>query len=367
MDRSDEVLTKLDVVRGWLERSGHAAALFRSQANFAWLTAGGRSHVSIGEEAGIGWVLVGWGVARVLTANIEYARLLDEEVGDLPFDVLEHPWHQPEEALAQARGIVGSGSMVTDLPIGDVPAADPSLTALRFTLLSPEVDRYRALGLDAARAVESTARAAKSGMTELDISGTLSAACRERDILPLVNLVAADERIARYRHPIPTGRRLERTLMLALTGRRQGLHASLTRFVSFGDLDPERADRAAATARVDATYIFASRPGASLAEVFAQGLTRYASEGYSEEWKLHHQGGLTGYSGREIFATNDTPHRLEANQALAWNPSITGTKSEDTVLVTDAIPEILTRTGEWPEMEATLDGERLARPGFLIR
>jgi Xaa-Pro aminopeptidase len=367
MDRPDEVLTKLDVVRGWLERSGHAAALFRSQANFAWLTAGGRNHVSIGEEAGIGWVLVGPGVARVLSTNIEYARLLDEEVGDLPFDVLEHPWHRPEEALAQARGIVGAGSIVTDLPIGDVPAADPSLTTLRFTLQPPEVDRYRALGLDAARAVESTARAAEPGMTELEISGVLARECGARDILPLVNLVAADERIARYRHPIPTVRRLERALMIALTGRRHGLHASLTRFVSFGDLDPERADRASATARVDARYILASRHGVSLADAFARGLDQYASEGFPEEWKLHHQGGLTGYGGREIFATHATPHRLDANQALAWNPSITGAKSEDTVLVTDAIPEILTRTGEWPDVEVTVDGESLARPGSLIR
>ncbi len=204
-------------------------------------------------------------------------------------------------------------------------------------------------------------------MTELEISGMLAAECRAWDILPLVNLVAADDRIARYRHPIPTATRVERTLMIALTGRRQGLHASLTRFVSLGELDAKRADRAESTARVDARYILASHPGVSLAEVFAQGLDQYAREGYAGEWEKHHQGGLTGYGGREIFATRDAGHRLDANQALAWNPSITGTKSEDTVLVTEGSPEILTRTGEWPEIEVTVNGETYRRPAFLIR
>ncbi|MDP9295324.1 MAG: hypothetical protein M3O88_01340 [Actinomycetota bacterium] len=121
MDRTEEVRTKLDSVLGWLERSGHGAALFRSQANFAWLTAGGRDHVSIGEEAGIGWVLVGPTVAQVLTTNIEHPRLLDEEIGDLPIDVLDHPWHDPAKALVQARAIARAGSIVTDLPIGSRP------------------------------------------------------------------------------------------------------------------------------------------------------------------------------------------------------------------------------------------------------
>ena len=60
--------------------------------------------------------------------------------------------------------------------------------------------------------------------------------------------------------------------MLAVTGRRAGLHASLTRFVSFGPMETERETRAPSTARVDARYLLESRPGASLAYVFAAGV-----------------------------------------------------------------------------------------------
>jgi hypothetical protein len=34
--------------------------------------------------------------------------------------------------------------------------------------------------------------------------------------------------------------------------------------------------------------------------------------------------------------------------AFAWNPTIQGAKSEDTVLVTENGFEVLTATGEWP-------------------
>jgi len=365
MDRAEEVSTKLERVRGWLDREHRDAVLFRSQANFAWLTAGGRSHVSIGEEGGIASVLVTRSDAVVITTNIERPRLLDEELAGLPYEVLAHRWHAPEDLVAIVEKV--SPAAATDVPLGPFTVADESLPALRYTLLQPEVERYRSLGRDAAEALESAARAAEPGMTELEISALLSSECRARDILPLVDLVGSDDRIDRYRHPIPTDRRARRTVMLAVTGRRHGLHASLTRFVSFGPVESEREDRAPSAARVDARYLNASRPGASLADVFAAGVAQYASEGYPGEEERHHQGGLTGYAGREIFATTTTGHVLAENQAVAWNPSITGTKSEDTVLVGAGFPEILTRTGRWPEIEVQLDGERISRPGFLVR
>jgi len=58
-DRASEVRAKLELVRGWLDAHHRQAVLFRCQANFAWITAGGRSHISLGEAAGVASVLVG--------------------------------------------------------------------------------------------------------------------------------------------------------------------------------------------------------------------------------------------------------------------------------------------------------------------
>ena len=56
------------------------------------------------------------------------------------------------------------------------------------------------------------------------------------------------------------------------------------------------------------------------------------------------------------------------NQAFAWNPSITGAKSEDTVLCTPGGVEVLTaHSQEWPSvMGKTADGHTLRRADVLV-
>ena len=53
--------------------------------------------------------------------------------------------------------------------------------------------------------------------------------------------------------------------------------------------------------------------------------------------------------------------RIQGNQAFAWNPSIAGTKSEDTILLSDKGTEIVSQVGDWPCTE--VDGIR--RPDIL--
>ena len=367
MNRTEEAAAKIESVRTWLAEAGHAGVLLGSRPNFSWITAGGHGHVATSEDKAAGAVLVTRERAAVVTTNIEAPRLAEEELPPGCFDLIEYPWPSPEQLDRIVDGVAGPGSVATDLPGGDRPPVDADFVELRRVLLPPEVDRYRELAQDAAFSVEAVCRAVNLRESELDVAGRVAALCVERNILPAVNLAAADERIARYRHPLPTANRVNSTLLVALSAQRGGLNASVTRTVYFRDPAPEQLSRHAACARVDARMILASRPGASLGEVVSGGVAQYAAEGFGDEWRLHHQGGLTGYAGREIFATPETGYRLRANQALAWNPSITGAKSEDTILVTDGEPEILTSTGHWPNLEVEVDGVTLGRPGLLIR
>jgi Xaa-Pro dipeptidase len=130
-------------------------------------------------------------------------------------------------------------------------------------------------------------------------------------------------------------------------------------------MDDDLTRRHEAVTRVDARMISASRPGTSLAEVVRAAIDQYEREGFRGEWLLHHQGGLTGYAGREIFGTPSAGHELGPNQAVAWNPSITRVKSEDIVLVTNEGFEILTHTGEWPVEQVRVGGGTVARPAVL--
>jgi antitoxin VapB len=88
--------------------------------------------------------------------------------------------------------------------------------------------------------------------------------------------------------------------------------------------------------------------------MFAAGARAYAEQGFADEWRYHHQGGLTGYRGREVFATPAERAVIPNAAAVAWNPSITGgAKSEDTALVTDAGVEVITRSPDLGELDTS--------------
>jgi antitoxin VapB len=169
-------------------------------------------------------------------------------------------------------------------------------------------------------------------------------------------LVAADDRIARFRHPIPTARRIERTVMAAVCAQRRGLTVSITRLVRFGGIDDDLRRRHDAVCAVDAALHDATRPGARWCDALRAATDAYAAAGYADEWKLHHQGGPMGYELRDFTATPTETRRVQPDQLVGWNPSITGTKSEDTIL---SGGEILTAMDDWPAC-----GER---PDILVR
>jgi antitoxin VapB len=335
------VEAKLTTVRAWLDASRIDAVALGSQPNFAWITAGGDSHISLDSPVGAGIVLVTDTTATVLSTNIERPRLEAEEVRGLGFDAVDWPWHEPERRRAILAELCDPTTSVADAVEIGMREAAADIARLRWTLIPAEIDRYRRLGHDAAVAVERACRAASPGDSELDVAGRIADEAQRTGILALVNLVAADERIARYRHPVPTPNRVRRTLLAALTGRRFGLHASLTRMVAFGDVDHDLDERHAAVVRVDARYLASSAPSATLGGIVDAAIREYAAVGHADEWRRHHQGGLTGYAGREIFGRPGERHALAPNQVVAWNPSITRVKSEDTAAVGDAGVEVV--------------------------
>jgi Xaa-Pro aminopeptidase len=109
----------------------------------------------------------------------------------------------------------------------------------------------------------------------------------------------------------------------------------------------------------------ATRPGTAAKEVFRKAIDAYAEKGYPEEWKLHHQGGPIGYQPRDYRAHFATTDVVAPNQPFCWNPSITGTKSEDTILATAQGPEPITRPILFPTLTMEAGGIRFTRPAIL--
>jgi antitoxin VapB len=148
-----------------------------------------------------------------------------------------------------------------------------------------------------------------------------------------VVLVAADERIERYRHPLPVGAPIRRRVMLVLVAERWGLNVAITRFRELEPPSDGLRARIGAVEEVEQAFHEATRAGATLGDVFAAGQRAYAAAGYPEEWRDHHQGGTIAYQGRETIATPDDATPIVAGMAFAWNPSIRGAKAEDTFVL----------------------------------
>src|SRR5665648_650791 len=85
-----------------------------------------------------------------------------------------------------------------------------------------------------------------------------------------------------------------------------------------------------------------------------------------EEYQLHHQGGAIGYTGRDYKVNFQTTEIVQENQGFTWNPSITGSKSEDTMLATSNGPLLLSKPIIFPQLEIKIGGEYIfVRPDIL--
>ena len=148
---------------------------------------------------------------------------------------------------------------------------------------------------------------------------------------------------------------------------RGGLISCLTRFVKFSPMSAEFKTKQQAICNIDAAVNLATRPGRTLGQIFDDLRKAYADHGHGEEWQNHHQGGSCGYNGRDVVATPGSTVRVVENQPFAWNPSIVGAKSEDTVLCTAKGIEALTaHSSDWPSVTGESDHGSLRRADVLV-
>jgi antitoxin VapB len=369
---NEELDIKTDRLVSMLERERIDAVLLNAQHNFAWLTGGGTNGVDASRENGVASLMVTRDGRRfVLANNIEVQRILAEELPGGSFEPVEVSW-QDEKAngalsLEKARSVLAKGSKIAaDLQIdAGGQGIENKIASCRHRLTSAEKDRFRLLGRDAGAAMGRAIGSISPGETEMQIAEKLRHELGARGINSVVTLVAADARIARFRHPVPTASRWENVLLLVTCAKRSGLIASLSRIVCAGEIPDRLRDRTEACARVNAQLAASTRPGALGSELYRTAAEAYAKLGFAGEIDLHHQGGATGYKTREWVAHPRSAETVMVDQAFAWNPSITGTKNEETGIVTDNGFEVITTTPDFPQITVSIGGTDFRSPGIL--
>lgn len=121
---------------------------------------------------------------------------------------------------------------------------------------------------------------------------------------------------------------------------------------------------AAAKLKINIGSTYGPDAPAHFGQVKFKELVEQRSKGEMEV--LIHVGGVMGYLGNDSKVTRETRDSVEENQSWCWNPSITGTKTEDGFIATKKGPIMITKPVIYPRIEYQKNGVHLVRPGLMV-
>ncbi len=366
--RTEEIGIKIERIKKLLETERLDALYLTRQANFSWITAGSSSVVTICTEDGVAAILITKdGRKYAITDEVEATRLKEEQqLEDLGFEVISQAWYEKrnEEFI---KKIVGSLDKVgADIYFGAAKMIQDKINPLRFSLTENEIGRYQYLGDHMSAALEKYLATVKPGMTEYEITGGVANALWPEQIGQTLFLVAADERILKHRHAIPTMNKLGKSLMVSCNGRYKGLITTVTRMVYFGNPPSALLKNYDDTAEVECRMIAATQPGVDDIVPHRIGKDAYRDLGHEEMYYKHHQGGPQGYYNRE-YLVSETAHDItQINECYCYNPVISGAKTEDAFIATQEGPLFVTKPKSFPKIIKKVGNITMERPGMLV-
>ncbi len=366
--RRADVEIKHQRIRQFLDQTEQDAVVLGRAESVSWFTSGGDLHQDCGSEASSVLLYINRKSRAVIADNVQSPRVFEEELAGLGFQLKERSWFDDPARLIAELG--HNKRIATDLTSTGCHQwrrdLDP-LRDLRRRLTKLERQRLRELGRTLTLAVEATCRNFNRGETEADIAGHLAHRLIREGIMPVSLGVAGDGRLRRYREPHFKAEPIRKSATIHIVGRRHGLCAAVSRTVAFGEVEPELAANHALATMVDASYIYFSRPGEPLSEVFRRARRIFEKFNAPHEWTLDYQGALMGYSPRDALLVPNSPMKLEPDMAICWSPSVGAARSEDTMVIDSRGFEIVTAAQDWPRIEVAVKGYVLPRPGILVR
>lgn len=346
---------KINAVRQILERTGYEGVEIKSQANFSFITRG-RGFVGLASTIACCSLFITTERVCLVGENIDAKRVYQEQLLSNPkVELKAFPWDEPAKRALLVSELTEGKPMAQETDI------EPELFEVRTLLSEYDKEDFRSLCREAAHIVENICKKLTVGISEYELAGEISKELWSNNIEPITLLVAFDERAMQYRHPVMTGNVLKNYALVGICGRRNGMIVSLTRDVLLKP-DVEIVEKHSKCIRVNAAIWNSLKIGNTVSDTFKSAIEQYALEGYPLEYKEHHQGGLTGFIPRELRASLECSHIIREGEAYAYNPTIQGSKVEDTVLVTKNGLEILTYTGSYAYESCEVNGKMVMVP-----
>ncbi|MCL5071656.1 MAG: M24 family metallopeptidase [Actinobacteria bacterium] len=361
-------LKKIKLIE-YLESKSLDGILMTKRSNYSWITCGYRNKIMDSAQLGASSILFYKGIFYLITTNIEIERMISEELNNFfPIEKVIYDWFSPDGLKESLKKVTGLKKIVQDyLVVEGLNIVENDFNYLKFELTEQEIIRYIELGQIVSKCMTEVCFNINQGMTELEVQGVLSNHLISNGVMPLIILVGSDDRIFKYRHPIPTTKKIEKYIMIVVGAEKWGLIVAITRLVHFGALSANLEKIKEDAIYIDADMILNSKPGIKYSEILERAAANYNKLGYRDEWKKHHQGGPIGYEGRYFLTTFNNTLNIEENHAIAWNPSITGFKSEDTFIVGKTGNNLISLDDKWPLVKVECKEKNILRADILIK
>jgi antitoxin VapB len=336
---------RLQPLRELMKEKGLDAFVLRRNPNLAWAIAG-RAHVPTTIDMACFDLIITQYDATAVTNVVEASRLIAEE---LPSEVSVKTikWSEGRDPLLPTGAKIGS-----DQPGADRIDLGVEVEMIRASLIDSDLARFKDICVDAAVALGNAMKQVESTDREIDVAGLITHSLWQADLEIAFLGIAGQERVHKYRHPLPTDSVVGDRVSASICAKRKGLIASVTRIVTFGSITDQMVFDYTSIFKVEAALLDATVVGTPFSDPINAAIAAYPANGFdADEWTKHHQGGPTGFLPRDWPANQGSARLIASNQPIAWNPTGKGWKAEDTVVATDSGVTLLSNDPDWPSFE----------------
>ncbi|NPV85782.1 MAG: M24 family metallopeptidase [Anaerolineae bacterium] len=338
---------KVEKLRLWMVQQKLDSVLISRYDNFAWLTCGGDNRVLKNTETGAGHLLLTADRQYLLAYSMDGERILEEQIPAQGYQLETVRWYEGDPRHLTFK--LGGKRIAADTALPGAEERTLEIHRLHEPLTELEIDRCRWLGRQSALLLEALARRLHPGMTEEDVARETQCLYSLHGIELIVLLVGSDARAIRLRHSVPSGKRIEKYILLHPAARRWGLHANICRSIHFGKPEPGLCQTYHAAATIYARTLGMLQPSLPFANILAAQKTWYADLGYTNEWREHFQGGPCGYIPCDPTRCFTAMH-VVAGQAYDWFITLPGVMSEELALLTISGIEVASLSPNWPSL-----------------
>ena len=365
----EEVKEKELKVKEYMNKHDLDGVLISKGDSWAWITGGINDRIVYTTETSWIDILITKDLEKfVICSNVEKPRV-EEELTELGYEIKSFPWYEEKKREEIINNIINNNKFASDSGFEKTVDLGDDFYELRYSLTEREIEKFRLLGEWTREAIEDTCRELQRGMTEWEIFGLAAGKMCQRGIFPSVLMVGSDERIFKFRHPLTTDKKVDKYVMILTCAMKWGLILNMTRLVHFGEISEELKQKIRKVTEIDAKLIYHSNPDHNMQDFNKIVADAYSEAGYPGMWEMHYQGGPAGYGPREYEWDPSSNKKFYNNQAIAWNPTITGVKVEDTFITKDGKVEFISMNEKsgWPLISHKIEETVFNRPDILIR